>query len=166
MRTIQRIFSEIFPSSYTEVRNAMQTLELEKVDTIVHLIGVCNRCERVFAEVLQSGTCRDFQPGVGRIRQLLNEFGFQLRTELHRLDESKAGAFVIESEDDRPYLTCESSLLHVVESYRHALAGHLPPHTRAMVNRQYVQLRQLRDDLQEFIRILRGLVDDHRERIA
>jgi hypothetical protein len=45
---------------------------------------------------------------------------------------------------------CESSLRVAVDHYREAAIGTLPPHARAMIKRQYVEMQQAYDEVVAF----------------
>jgi len=130
---------------------------MQTVESVVQLVGNCRQCEQVMAQAVETATCSEFRGCVGRIRQLLNEFGFQLSAEIRRIGNAN-DALLLDGDND--YQSCETSLRHVLESYQRVLRSHVPPHTRAMVNRQYEELQQLRDELAGFILVLQGLIDD------
>src|SRR6476646_4143176 len=83
----------------------MQALEagtsgLDRGEAMMHLVPlveVCNHSERIFADAIQSSASSDFRSFAGRIRQLLNEYGFQLRIELQRLSSDSTGVWVVDS---------------------------------------------------------------------
>ena len=131
-----------------------------QISRIVRLAGICHRSEHVFAQAIQSTSCKEFRGCVGRIRQVLHEFRFQLLLELERRGEGVTSGFLNEGEYASAYSNCESSLRFVVESYQRVLSTPLPPHTTAMLKRQHEQLEQLYDEFKQFVAVLLGLIDD------
>ena len=126
------------------------------LSNIESLVNTCNRSEQIFASAIQSSPNHEFRTSVGRIRQLLNEFSFQLRTEMQRIQT--ANSVAREAPDAFSGASCQSSLYSVLDSYRKALAGPMPARTRDMIRRQHDQLQQLSDELTDFVQALRGLL--------
>ena len=149
----------------------MQTLEtkgpwIDRIDSdgavirLAPLVAICNQSEQVFAEAIQSSASTEFRVCVGRIRQLLNECGFQLRIEMQRINSGTTGVFDCDIESASDSASCQSVLSNLLENYRRVLSGQIPPHTRAMIRRQYEQLRRLCDELTGFVQALQGLLHD------
>ncbi len=126
------------------------------------MAGICHRSEHVFAQAIQSASCKEFRGCVGRIRQMLHEFRFQLLLELERRGDGFPEGFLNEGEYASAYVNCESTLKYVVDSYRRVLHTPLPPHATAMLRRHCEQLEQLYEDFSKFVAILQGLID-HRQ---
>jgi hypothetical protein len=126
---------------------------------LVRLVGICHRSEHVFAQAIQSASCKEFRGCVGRIRQMLHEFRFQVLLELERRGEGMTTGFLNESEYASAYSNCESSLRYVVDSYDRVLSTPLPPHTAAMLKRQREQLEKLYEEFRQFVAVLIGLID-------
>jgi len=143
----------------------MQTFQLDlrqdetAILTIANLVGICHRCEQVFGEAVYFDACIEFRGGVGRVRQLLHQFGFQLRAELQRIDLGETGTFPITPDENTDFSNCESTLRHVLKNYQEVLDGRLPAHTRALVKRQYVELQQLFQELSSFVLVLQDLME-------
>jgi hypothetical protein len=131
-----------------------------QISRLVRLTGICHRSEHVFAQAIQSTSCKEFRGCVGRIRQVLHEIRFQLLLELERRGEGVTSGVLNEGEYASAYSNCESSLRFVVESYERVLRTPLPPHTTAMLQRQHQQLEQLYDEFKQFVAVLQGLIDD------
>jgi len=96
---------------------------------------------------------------------MLHEFRFQLLLELERRGEGFPEGFLSEGDYASAYVNCESSLGYVVESYRRVLSTPLPPHTTAMLKRQFEHLGQLHEDFSKFVVVLQGLIDDRHRQI-
>jgi len=119
---------------------------------------MCNQSERIFADAIQSSASNDFRSFAGRIRQLLNECGFQLRIEIQRISTECNGVWLVDDRVISRGAGCRSVLSNLLEGYRGVLRSHIPPHTRAMIKRQYQQLQRLCDELTEFVQSLAGLL--------
>jgi dGTP triphosphohydrolase len=148
----------------------MQTLESlatlpsndSTVSHLAPLVGSCYECEQVVAEAIQASACSEFRECVGRIRQLLNECGFQLRVEMQRISDGGAGVFEQENSVRRHQRSCEAVLSNLLDNYRRVLNMQIPPHTRAMIKRQHDQLQRLCRELTDFVQALQGLLQDVR----
>jgi len=125
------------------------------------LVAVCNQSEQIFADAIQSSASSDFRAFAGRIRQLLNEYGFQLRIELQRISAGSPGTLDVDSRLLSRNSNCQSALRSLLENYRAVLSGQIPPHTRAMIRRQYEQLQRVCNELSELVRALSGLLSGY-----
>jgi hypothetical protein len=130
------------------------------VSDLAPLVSICSECEQAVAEAIQSSPSSEFRVCVGRIRQLLNECGFQLRIEMQRIGDGGAGILDMEVRRRSGYRSCEAVLSNLLENYRMVLNGQIPPHTRAMIQRQHDQLQRLCRELNDFVQALQGLLQD------
>jgi hypothetical protein len=132
---------------------------------IVTLAGICHRSEQAFGQATHSTSCKEFRGCVGKVRQVLHEFRFELLSEIERVGGGAADSLLKESDYASAYSTDPTSLQHLLDSYRRALEKPLPPHAAAMIRRQHRQLQDLLKEFTEFITMLQGLID-HRQRGA
>jgi hypothetical protein len=127
---------------------------------IVTLAGICHRSEQAFGQAIHSTSCKEFRGCVGKVRQVLHEFRFELLSEIERVGGGAAASLLKESEYAAAYSTGGSSLQYLVDNYRRVLEKPLPPHAAAMIRRQHRQLQELLKEFTEFITLLQGLIDD------
>src|SRR4051794_32208487 len=96
---------------------AMHTLELEALKTrpttispsvnVEGLLAACRHAEHAFGLAIHAAPSREFRECMGKVRQLLHEFGFQLWTELQRIEGGRSGRFPPNGASLHP--NCESS---------------------------------------------------------
>jgi hypothetical protein len=107
-------------------------------------MDVCTACERTFDMALETAPNADLRGLAGRIRETLQRYQFELRTELHRIGDAAA------ERPDPPSTT--AGLRDVLDTYDSVLDHPLPPHPRAMVKRQYLQVQELSSELDRLSR--------------
>ena len=133
---------------------------------IVTLAGICHRAEQAFGQATHSTSCKEFRGCVGKVRQVLHEFRFELLSEIERVGGGAADTLLKESDYAAAYATGGSSLQDLVENYRRALEKPLPPHAAAMIRRQHRQLQELLKEFKEFLTLLQDLIDHRRSATA
>lgn len=120
----------------------------EATTLIIKLVDHVNRTSGLLARTLAATDAPDcpLRQFEGKMQVTLGQYEFELRTELSRL----AGQPIAMPDTSDVDLKGFEMML---ESYREALTGNLKPHTRAMVNRQFAELRRI---YEEFISIHRA----------
>ena len=108
----------------------------DPIERIVKLVEVVNH----FAQLLASTTAttdvrKPLQRFMEKTHWKLKQFEFELRTELKRL---AAESGLIERASEKNLRIAFDTTL---ESYRQALASNLTAHARAMINRQFQEMR-------------------------
>jgi hypothetical protein len=119
----------------------MREIKSEAIDRIVKLVEAVNQSARTFASTAAADdTNNPVQQFAKKIHERANTYEFELRNELQRLAANSNIASPPPCGDLR--LGFETML----ESYREALAGALTPHARAMINRQFEEIRRAHDE--------------------
>src|SRR6185503_12750863 len=108
---------------------------------IVTLAGICHRAEQAFGQAIHSTSCKEFRGCVGKVRQVLHEFRFQLLAEIERVGEGTAASLLKESEYASAYMAGQASLQFLVDSYGQVLEKPMPPHAMAMIRRHHRELQ-------------------------
>ena len=108
----------------------------DPIERIVKLVEVVNH----FAQLLASTTAttdvrKPLQRFIEKTHWKVKQFEFELRTELKRL---AAESGLIERASEKNLRIAFDTIL---ESYRQALASNLTAHARAMINRQFQEMR-------------------------
>lgn len=130
---------------------------LPPVKDLFKLVDACNRCSAVFrvaGERLQDGTFRDFHE---RLQKTLDRFVFELKKENTRIGNDENGesrTFDLRGLNvTSPLQQAGSELESTVKGYDMLLARPMPPHARAMIQRQRQSLNQLLADLDTLSKI-------------
>jgi hypothetical protein len=130
---------------------------LPPVMDLFKLVDACNRCSAVFRvadERLQDATFRDFHE---RLQKTLDRFVFELKKENTRIGNREVqephtidiGCVHVTS----PLTQAGTELQSTVRGYDMLLARRMPPHARAMIQRQRQSLGQLLADLDQLSRV-------------
>jgi len=112
----------------------MAESKADPIERIVKLVEVVNH----FAQLLASATAstdvrKPLQRFMEKTHWKVKQFEFELRTELERL---AAESGLTEREKN-----LRIAFDAILESYRQALASNLTAHARAMINRQFQEMR-------------------------
>jgi hypothetical protein len=126
---------------------------LRSVSHLFNLVDACNRCSTIFRianERLRDNRFGDFSE---KLREILDLFVFELQKESRRIGANDLGPpRVYELQCDNPALLrvrASTELQNALEGYDMTLAGRLPVHARAMVQRQRQALTILLQDLHQ-----------------
>jgi hypothetical protein len=127
---------------------------LPPVMDLFKLVDACNRCSAVFRvadERLQDVTFRDFHD---KLQKTLDRFVFELKKENTRIGNSpephEPRAFeVLCVNVSSPLTQAGTELQLTVNGYDTLLSRPMPPHARAMIQRQRHSLGQLLADLDQ-----------------
>ena len=114
----------------------------DKADTtqiLLKLIDACTQCRQIF-DVSTSWANPVGSSVIENIQQRLDRFSIELRNEIRRLGEHE-DLLLFPLESLREY-SGKAALSQVLDYYEQALSSRPTPHTRAMLNRQYSDLRQ------------------------
>jgi len=114
----------------------MRETQADPITQIVKLVDAVNH----FADLLVSTTVTsDVRPPLQGFMEKTHwkakQFEFELRTELKRLS-AETGLLT-----RAPEMTLQESFEAILECYRQALASHLMAHARAMITRQFQEMR-------------------------
>jgi len=112
----------------------------ECVDRVVKLIEAIHRLSGMLALPDDPGAPA-FQQWADKTRSKVDRFEFELRTELNRLGAEWSGLLRHE-----PQETLKPALESTTKRYQAALNGTIPPHTRAMLNRQFQEVQQVNEE--------------------
>src|SRR5262245_58890253 len=128
------------------LRKSMPGTEL-CISNLFKLVDSCNQCSftlRVAAEHIPNDAFRRFSD---EFRRTLDRFGFELQTEIRRIDETDLDIprTYVENSSDAVSLRqrCELTFRTMVSEYETIQASGIPPHARAMVQRQSRALEEL-----------------------
>jgi hypothetical protein len=114
----------------------MRESQADPISSIVKLVDAVNH----FADLLVSTTAtqdvrQPLQRFMERMHWKAKQFEFELRTELKRL---LADIGLVSPATE---MSLRAGFEAILESYRQALASHLTAHTRAMITRQFHEMR-------------------------
>ena len=130
---------------------------LPPVMDLFKLVDACNRCSaffRVADERLQDDAFRDLND---RLQKTLDRFVFELKKENSRIGNCEPGEarnFEVRCVNvTAPLSQAGTELESTVKGYDMLLARPMPPHARAMIQRQRQSLGQLLADLDQLSRV-------------
>ena len=127
---------------------------LDPVSALLKLVDACYQCALIFRITAEQSKADAFQRFSGKLRATLDRFGFELQTEIRRIEDSDFRELrsYRESADDAEPLEarCESALRRTVREYEVAQAGYMPAHARAMIQRQLQTVSQLWEQFDQF----------------
>jgi hypothetical protein len=141
-----------------ETKDKPMAERLPPVMDLFKLVDACNRCSAVFRvadERLQDVTFRDFHD---KLQKTLDRFVFELKKENTRIgnrsEPREPGALEIRCVNvSSPLTQAGTELQSTVNGYDTLLARPMPPHARAMVQRQRQSLGQLLADLDQLSKV-------------
>jgi hypothetical protein len=119
----------------------MRESQADPISSIVKLVDGVNH----FSDLLVYPTATEdvrqpLQPFMERTHWKAKQFEFELRTELKRL---AADVGLVSPATD---MTLQAGFEAILEFYRQAQASHLTAHTRAMITRQFREMRILYEE--------------------
>ncbi len=126
----------------------MRESKAEPIKRIVKLVDVVNRCSQVLIAAYEARAESAFQQFVQKMQKKMEQFGFELQTELGRLGGEEAPASAQELNTNP-----KTALEGVLDHYGQALSTSLPAHARAMLTRQSVEMQKA---YEEFISLDRA----------
>ncbi|PYS11719.1 MAG: hypothetical protein DMG15_17015 [Acidobacteria bacterium] len=117
----------------------------ETTQMLLKLIDACTECRQIFHAESSAWTNAVQRHTIEKVQQKLDQFGIELRSEIRRLgDHDDLGIFPFETL--RRY-SGDVAFGRVLDRYQQALNSRLTPHSRAMLKRQYSDLRQAYQEL-------------------
>jgi hypothetical protein len=121
----------------------------DPITAMIKLVDTCNQSSRLFFIANPKATNIQFQQLALTSWQKLNQFEFELKTELRRLGGIESNRSNFEVPNDAIALTgqCVTSLQLLLEHYDSAIETTLSAHARAMVMRQAHEIRQAYEKL-------------------
>jgi hypothetical protein len=124
--------------------------------TISKLVEACKQCSDLF----RVGTANDDNPAFRQFAketvEKLDQFGFELQTEIRRLGSEKLippHSESIPQDSEILALRSEISLQLALDMYEQALNTTIPSHARAMIKRQYFEIQQACEQLVSLRRV-------------
>jgi len=127
----------------------MRESKADPIEPIVKLVEVVNH----FAQLLASTTAttevrKPLHRFMEKTHWKVKQFEFELRTELKRL-AAETGLIGRVSEKN-----LRIAFDTILESYRQALASNLPAHARAMINRQFHEMRMAHEEFAAIVQVV------------
>src|SRR5262249_40900853 len=135
--------------------SALETMArpLDPVSALLKLVDACDQCALIFRSADEYNNTDAFGVLCSELRETLARFGFELQTEVRRIEDCDFGPLRPRNSgaDEEPFQArCEIALRTTVREYESIQAGNMPAHARAMIQRQSVALRQLWDRFDQF----------------
>ena len=119
----------------------MRESKADPIEPIVKLVEVVNHFAQLLASTMATTDVRKpLQRYMEKTHWKVKQFEFELRTELKRL---AAETGLIERASEKNLRIAFDTTL---ESYRRALASNLTAHARAMINRQFQEMRMAHEE--------------------
>lgn len=119
--------------------------------SIFNLVDTCNRCSMMFRLAAERYDNDNFRELAAKAQEMLDRFGYELQTEIRRIDGSDFDPPPSHSDKTQDpevlVLRCETSLQSAIEEYQLTLNTQLTAHARAMLKRQQLQIQQAYDQV-------------------
>ena len=125
------------------------------VSNLFKLVDTCNQCAFTFGVASGQISNDAFRRFSDEFRRTLDRFVFELQTEIRRIDGTDLETpriYVEDSSDGKSLLQrCEVTFRAMVDAYETIQAAGIPPHARAMVQRQSRALENLKKQFEETV---------------
>jgi hypothetical protein len=121
----------------------------DPITAMIKLVECCSQSARLFFIAGPATTNTSFQELALAAWQQLNQFEFELKTELRRMGGMEAGRkdFSVPRDPENVKRECASSIQILLEQYKEALTTTLSAHARAMITRQSEEIQKQHDRL-------------------
>jgi hypothetical protein len=118
----------------------MKETQADPIARIVKLVDTVNHLAESLASTAATDVRQTLRCFLEGTHWKSKQFEFELRTELKRL---AADSGLMSEQTD---MNLQTAFEKMLESYRQALAGHLTAHARAMITRQFQEMRIAYDE--------------------
>ena len=128
----------------------------QPVRSLVKLVDTCEGCSLVFGLAAEHSQDERLQDLSRELRETLERYGFELRTEIQRIDgetfEPIRSCLDTTNDEDFLKVRCEIALRKTIHAYDAVQTHPLTTHTRAMVQRQFQSMKRFSEQLAEIVR--------------